>query len=124
MVLPEFWQRFVMDNALVDAELTIPEELDRSRAGAFIRILDEQAATVEARELFPGMGVFQDGFVPVGGCAIGTGDPYFINVNDGDAGPLYRISHEDVHEDGYDRAAAVEVVLMDYRELLRFRAGA
>jgi hypothetical protein len=125
MIFPEFWRRFLAEHRLVRLEVEIPAACDLTSIGAVIEILDEDAAASEAHEALPGVGVWADGFVPVGGCGIGTGDPYFINIHDSDNGPLYRISHEDVSLTGYDRAQAVATVLAHYRDLLRFvpRAG-
>ncbi|GMU39114.1 MAG: hypothetical protein AMXMBFR22_33050 [Phycisphaerae bacterium] len=119
-MLPDHWLRFASENHLFGVEVELPEDADISGVGAVIEILTDEGATEEARELYPGIRVAQDGFIPVGGCGIGTGDPYFINVHDGANGPLYRISHEAVHADGYDRAEAVAVVLARYTDLLRF----
>lgn len=60
------------------------------------------------------------GFVPVGICALGTGDPCFINSHDGDGGPLYRIYHDEVNDENYDPSRAVAIVLEDHRELLKY----
>jgi hypothetical protein len=120
VIFPEAWRAFVSENHLVGVEVSIPEEDDLSGVGACVEILSEEAALHEARSLFPGRCVQADGFIPVGGCGTGTGDPYFINVHDGNDGPLYRIDHEAVGEDGYDRDAAVAVVLARYSDLLRY----
>lgn len=119
MIFPEFWRRFLAEHRLVGLEVEIPEAGDLTGIGAVIELLDEDAAASEARDAFPGVGVLADGFVPVGGCGLGTGDPYFINIHDRDNGPLYRISHEDVSLTGYDRAQAVATVLAHYEDLLR-----
>ena len=50
----------------------------------------------------------------------GSGDPYFINIDDGANGPLYRIYHDAVGEDGYDRNDAVAVVLESQSDILKY----
>lgn len=60
-------------------QLSVPADEDLSAVGAEIEILDEKGVRLEQTELYPGMAVSKGGFVPVGGCGIGTGDPYFIN---------------------------------------------
>ncbi len=62
----------------------------------------------------------KDGFIPVGSCLEGWEDPYFINTHDGAEGPLYRISHDAVTEDGYERNEAVAVVLCKCSDILGF----
>jgi hypothetical protein len=75
---------------------------------------------MEANELWPGIGIKNDGFIPVGGCSIGSGDPYCINIHDGESGPLYVADHERVGPEGYDRDEAISVVLQNYEELLHY----
>ena len=119
--LPPYWKSFLVAHRIAAGiEVSIPASGDRSGIGIELEFLDEAASRVEMREAYPGLGVAADGFVAVGNCSGGTGDPYFINVNDGEGGPLYRIYHEAVSEDGYERSEAVAVVLADYRKLVRY----
>jgi hypothetical protein len=120
---PEYWRRFISVNALAGQEVEVPEHADLSGLGIELEFLDETGTKQESEELFPGISACRDGFVPVGGCTFGTGDPYFINVNDGENGPLYRIYHDAVGEDRYDPKQAVTVVLGDYRELVKYVTG-
>ena len=119
-LVPEYWKSFVMQHPLVGTDVEFPwpgeEELT-----AVIEILDGDGIEHEARDAYPGIGVLQDGFVPVGTCSIGTGDPYFINVNDGPAGPLYKINHASADADGYDRESSVSTMLETYHDVLKFR---
>jgi hypothetical protein len=119
-MIPQYWKSFVKQNSLVWKEIEIPEHVDMTEAGAEFEILDEEGICREAEDLYPGIAVSKDGFVPVGGCSIGTGDPYFINQYDGLGGPLYRIYHDMVGEDGYDRDEAVDVVIENYTEILKY----
>jgi hypothetical protein len=114
------WQTFLNHHRLAGREFSIPASLDLSGIGADLEILDEQGIRTEQTESYPGIGVAQAGFVPVGVCALGTGDPYFINTGDGEHGPLYRIYHDEVVNESYDPATAIEIVLKDYRELLKY----
>ena len=121
MTLPGYWKTFIESEGLVGRTSSIPESDDASGVGAEIRWLDEDGARVEKDELYPGIAVAKDGFVPVGGCDIVSGDPYFICVLDGVGGPLYRVHHDSVREAGYEREDAIAIVLRDYRELTRCR---
>lgn len=98
----------------------ISRKKDVSGVGADFEIFSEANSTDEAKNYWPGIGVFADGFIPVAGCSIGSGDPYFINSNDGKNGPLYRIYHDQVNENGYDRNTAVDIVLEKYEKLIEF----
>ena len=116
----DYWKQFVHEHDLVGREADVPEPDDLTGVGVGIEILSEDNAREEAEGALPGMAGARDGFVPVGGCSFGTGDPYFINVNDGPGGPLYRISHEDVGENGCGVQTAVGKVLDSYEALLRY----
>ncbi|MHC4248970.1 MAG: hypothetical protein ACYS9X_07575 [Planctomycetota bacterium] len=119
-MFPQHWKTFIDQHSLVGIEIEVPEERDLSGLGIELQFLDEQGCKREADELYPGITVKEDGFIPVGTCMSGSGDPYFINTNDGEGGPLYRIYHDSVSEDGYDRQEAVVVVLQDYRDVLGY----
>ena len=64
--------------------------------------------------------VLSDGYVPIACCAEGSGDPYFIRIQDQQPGPVYRIYHDSVHDENYDRGQAIVRVLDSYEELLMY----
>lgn len=115
-----YWRTFVEQHHLVGREISVPDDQDVSGVGIDIEILDEQAIQSEQTDLYPGIAVANEGYIPVGGCSLGIGDPYFINTRDGEGGPLYRIYHDEVVDEHYDPKAAIVVVLEDYRELLKY----
>ncbi len=116
--MPPYWISFLTAHDLLGREVSVPESIDRSAVGAEIGFLSEADSRSEAQELYPGIAVSRDGFVPVGECLLGSGDPYFIQLADGEGGPLYRIYHDEVSPEGYDRSVAVAVVLDSYHDLL------
>jgi hypothetical protein len=118
---PKYWSDFLAAHDLVGREIEIPEGRDLTGLGAEIKVMADDTSREETDDFYPGVVVRADGFVAVGSCWAGSGDPYFINVHDGEGGPLYRIYHDAVSHDAYDRDAAVAIVLKDYRELLRYR---
>lgn len=117
-MLLQYWIDFITSNNLVDREMSISELNDQSGVGAEFGFLTEEQSVDEATNFWPGIGVFGDGFVPVCECLIGSGDYYYINMRDGSDGPLYRIYHDTVHEDGYDAKQAITVVLSNYNDIL------
>ena len=119
-MFPQYWKDFLDQSGLAGRDFEVPEEEDQSGLGAEIVLMDEPSAKEEADECYPGIVVVKDGFIPVGSCSLGSGDPYFINENDGVGGALYRIYHDMVGDDGYDRAEAVVVVLKSYTELPKY----
>jgi len=121
MTQPEYWRRFIDAEGLAKLRVSIPETDDVSGVGAEIYWFDDEASREERDDFYPGLVVKKDGFVPVGGCELGSGDPYFICEKDGEGGPLYRIYHDAVGHEDYDRASSVAVVLPDYRLLARYK---
>jgi hypothetical protein len=117
---PSYWKHFIDDHMLVGRCITIPEKADAAGLGGDLQIYTAEQAREEAEEYYPGIAVAPDGFVPVAQCLNGSGDPYFINVRDGEGGPLYRIYHDAVAAESYDPAEAVAIVLPDYRHLVRY----
>lgn len=121
-MLPSYWLAFLERNKLKAGDaFSIGADLDRSGVGADLELFDEAASHEEAIEFYPGIALAGDGYVPVAQCLIGSGDPYFINVNDGAAGPLYRAYHDEVSATGYDKARAIAVVLSSYEKLVDFK---
>jgi hypothetical protein len=117
---PDCYRDFAQRHGLCGKEVEIPDSDDLSNVGACISFFDEPDAREEAEGYYPGIVVTRDGFVPIGGCALGSGDPYFINIHDPQPGPVYRIYHDSVHDEGYSRADAIARVLDSYEELLQF----
>ncbi|MFZ1059471.1 MAG: hypothetical protein WAP47_09800, partial [Candidatus Rokuibacteriota bacterium] len=66
-----------------------------------MQFLTEAQSIDELTNCWPGLGVSKDGYVPVAWCSTGSGDYYYINTNDGQSGPLYRVYHDAVGPEGY-----------------------
>jgi hypothetical protein len=120
-ILPDYWVKFITGQRLETKRFSIPWLADDDGAAGDheLRLLDESESQYEATELWPGKRILRDGYVPVGADEIGTGDQYFINVNDGPAGPLYQVDHEQVFEDGYEKDEAISIVLTNYEDLVK-----
>jgi hypothetical protein len=117
-MIPDYWTSFVEEHGLTDKDIEIPEDGDLSEIGAEFRIMKPEDTIEEANDFYPGLVVKNDGYIPIGSCSTGSGDPYFINANDGPKGPLYRIYHDSVHDEGYDKKEAVALVLKNYEGIL------
>ncbi len=122
-MIPEYWTQFMTLHNIEGKEYELSEARDLSGVGAIIEILCQDDIKIEATEYWPGIGVLNDGYVPIGHCAVGTGDPYFINVHDGANGKLYRICHDMVTASGYNASEAIAVVLSQYEDLLRYECS-
>ena len=119
-MFPAYWIAFLSRHGLEGASADVPAERDLSGLGITLAFLTAAQSLDEARDCWPGIGVAPDGYVPVGACLGGSGDWYYIDENDGEAGPLYRIYHDAVDEDGYDPDDAIAVVLGKYAQLLDY----
>jgi hypothetical protein len=119
-VFPKYWIEFIRSNNLSGKAASLSDQIDQSGVGVELSFLTNAQAVDEATNFWPGIGVSPDGFVPVGECQIGSGDYYYININDGPDGALYRIYHDEVGEHGYQRDRAVALILKNYREVLPY----
>lgn len=122
MEIPAYWQKFRDQHSLARTLIQVPEDDDQSGLGAEINIFGDDEMIEEATQLYPGIEAAKHGFFPVGGCDIGLGDPYFIRVDEGRDGRLYRIYHDAVSEGDFSEAEAVVIVLERYEDLLSFRS--
>lgn len=121
-MIPKYWIKFLDENNLRGVECDIPEDADLSEIdGGCLEIFQEKDIYQEAEEAYPGIEVRKHGYVPVAGCSHGSGDPYFINIDDGKGGPLYRIYHDEVFDENYEKDKAINVVLKSYESLLKFK---
>jgi hypothetical protein len=103
----------------------IPPEADLAdldEEGPDLYVMDESMSIEEATKYYPGIGVKNHGYIPVAGCELGSGDPYFININDGECGPLYCVFHDQVIDENYDPSKAIVKVLNNYQELVAFKS--
>jgi hypothetical protein len=119
-MFPDFWRKFVVNNRLVGATVEVPEDYDHSGLGVELQFLTPEQSIDEATNFWPGIAVAKDGYIPVGSCLRGSGDYYYIRDAYSEGGPLYRIYHDAVHEEGYDHKEAMVVVLHRYEELLAY----
>ena len=122
LLIPEYWKAFIIKNQLVGKYCEIPESADQSELdGGNLKLLDENQILEEANEFYPGIAVKKFGYIPVASCSLGSGDPYFININDGSNGNLYRIYHDaEIDDESYNMDEAVNLVLSDYTDLLKY----
>ena len=123
-MLPDYWIKFIRENGLEKASCKIPPEADLAdldEEGPDLYIMSEESSNEEANQFYPGIYVKKDGYIPVAGCEIGSGDPYFININDGENGPLYCIFHDVVSSENYDKEHGIVKVLESYKELAKYK---
>ncbi|WPJ95399.1 hypothetical protein SH580_18425 [Coraliomargarita algicola] len=122
-MIPDYWKEFLEANDLIEKDFELSESEDLSGVGADFSLMSFEDIIDEAENYYPGIKVKEDGFIPVGSCQIGTGDPYFINKKEGKNGALYRIYHDSVTDEGYDHESAIDKVLDHYETLLNQRSN-
>ena len=101
-LLPNWLTSLLREHELAGAYFSLSEGDDRSGLGASVIWLTAVQMASEARETEPGMSVVHLGFLPIGACAVGSGDPYFLDLRQGSSDPpIVRIPHDFAGGDSY-----------------------
>lgn len=79
---------------LAGTTFTLEENDDPSGIGVDMKWMEPTDIREEARELYPGREVVKRGYLPIGTCLLGSGDPYFLKVADGTDPSVVRIPHD------------------------------
>lgn len=111
------WIKFRDSNNLTNKSISIPSSSDPEDIHE-VTIFDTDSILDERDNFYPGLVVAKDGYIPVGGCEIGSGDPYFVNLEEGEDSALYQIYHDEVSDQGYSKDDAVCVVLRNFKDIL------
>lgn len=106
--VPQWLLELMIRYPLAGAKFTLDESSDYSEIGVEMRWLTADQITDEAVNNYPGIAAARQGYLPIGQCLIGTGDPYFVRADSAQS-PVYRIPHT---------AVAGEVLLDDRIELV------
>ena len=110
-LVPSWFINLLLKFALQDVRFELDEEDDQSGMGIEFRWMTPDHMIKEAFEYYPGMSVVKLGYLPIGDCMIGSGDPYFLNMKNGsDDPPLVRIPHDFVQEDDSYPEEEIEIV--------------
>ncbi len=95
-VLPNWLASLMRRYRLVGSRMSLAEHVDESAIGVELLWLSPRQMISEALEAEPGISVCRLGFWPLGACASGSGDPYFLDLRDKIATdpPLVRVRHD------------------------------
>lgn len=94
LLLPNWFINMLSDYPLIGVNFTLSEVLDESGFGVDMAWLSPMEMVEEALDLYPGIAAIQLGYLPIGSCLLGSGDPYFLKMtSDNDDPPLVRIPH-------------------------------
>jgi hypothetical protein len=104
---------------LAGVGFSLNEEHDESGIGASVLWLTPAQIVSESVECQPGTSVLSYGFLPIGGCAEGSGDPYFLDLrNSSDDPPLVRVPHDYASSGPYP-LEKIEIVTSSMSEFFR-----
>jgi hypothetical protein len=93
--LPDWFASLLAEYKLGGVDFSLSKNDDCSGFGAEMIWLTAEQMVSEAIEVEPGISVVTSGFLPVGGCALGSGDPYFLDLREGsDDPPVVRVPHD------------------------------
>jgi hypothetical protein len=94
-LMPDWLADVLKRYNLAGASFELGEDQDLSKLGAYVLWMPAGEMLVEANECEPGMTVVRSGFLPFGGCSVGSGDPYFFDMRQGSHDPpVVRIPHD------------------------------
>jgi hypothetical protein len=93
---PEWLARLLRNYRLIGSRISIDEHVDESGLGVALLWLSPQQMISEAYEAEPGATVCPQGLLPIGACASGSGDPYFLDLRDHSSTDpaLIRVRHD------------------------------
>jgi hypothetical protein len=94
-LVPDWFVALLRENGLAGVYFSLIENDDKSKLGADVLWLTPIQIVSEATECQPGTSVVPLGYIPVGACAIGSGDPYFLDMREAtNDPPLVRVPHD------------------------------
>ena len=92
---PDWFIAALKGYALAGVSFSLNEDHDESAIGAELIWLTPAQIVSESVECQPGQSVLPLGFLPIGACAEGSGDPYFLDLRSPSADPpLVRVPHD------------------------------
>jgi hypothetical protein len=94
-LVPDWLVIILRENGLAGVCFSLDAGDDLSGLGAELLWLTPAQVVSEATECEPGLSVVPLGYIPVGACATGSGDPYFLDMRTASQDPpLVRIPHD------------------------------
>ena len=94
---------------IIGASFELSKTSDHSGMGVDMEWMSPAEQIDEAFTFYPGLVVVAKGFMPVGICMQGSGDPYFLRIED-EKWKIYRVLHD---FDSYDEKMIEFICLLD-----------
>jgi hypothetical protein len=104
-------------------KFTLGATQDISGLGVELEWMTPNDMLVESLEMYPGIAATALGFIAVGTCLLGSGDPYFVRATSDDDPPLMRIPHDRLGPDLALSESAIETVrphLSDFFRIAKY----
>ena len=117
MILPSWFVKLITDFKLIGSDLFLSEQYDESEMGVMLKWKTPQDMIDELFEYYPGVAVVGMGYLPVGSCLEGSGDPYFVKLTQkvSDA-KFVRIRHDLVEDDDTYLEDEIETVCLNIQQ--------
>jgi len=109
---------------LSEVSFSLSEEDDESGLGAELKWLNPDQILDEALLAYPGKAVLKLGYLPIGSCLLGSGDPYFLFLRDADPEDpaLVRVPHDFARENENYPEDKIETVSSSLSRFFRLAA--
>lgn len=94
-VLPWFndYKDFVNNFRIIGTRFSLTAQQDHSGQGVKMIWLSPEQQVDEALNFYPGIVVLKEGFLPIGACLRGSGDPYFLKLHMNEF-RIFRVLHD------------------------------
>jgi hypothetical protein len=117
-LLPSWLLDLFLTYPLVETTFRLTANQDSSGLGVAMKWLSPRQIISETTESFPGISAAPLGYVAIGMCLEGSGDPYFLKSTSGSDPLLVRIPHDAVDGEQRLRENLVEIVSTSLSEFL------
>lgn len=99
-LVPPWLLEMLKEFPLAGVSFSMPKEEDESHMGVDLKWMIPSHVIDEALSTYPGLSVLSQGYLPIGSCLEGSGDPYFLDLREGSDDPaIVRIPHDSVPSD-------------------------
>ena len=118
-MIPNWFSILLREAPLAGQYFELDEAADHSGLGANLQWLTAEQMVSEAFDFEPGASAVPLGFFPIGQCAIGSGDPYFLDMRVAtEDPPVVRLLHEAARYEGEMPYHGIELVASSLSDLL------
>ncbi len=108
-LIPEWYIRLFHKYPIAESLLELPDLNDLELVEHSLEFVSPEEMREESLECYPGCAILKLGYICVDG---GGGDPYFINVHEGEDPPVYQILH-DISDEGTEIIADGKIQISD-----------